>query len=69
MKVRITYPNGLVEVETLEVDSLDALAMQKWGVTSAQEVVEGYGIKLQVLGDGDPEHEDLQEQEPEQPAE
>ena len=52
MKFKVTWSSGKdTEFETNECEGVDAFAMRRWGMNSAAQVFEEYGVKLEVAED------------------
>lgn len=46
----IIWPSGLSTVECSECTTLDAYAMERWGVNSMEEVTAQYDVKVTLHG-------------------
>lgn len=54
MKFKVTWTSGKeAEFETNECESVDAFAMRRWGMNSAAEVNEQFGVGIEVAAEGE----------------
>lgn len=52
-KFHVQWTSGSRSIETAEAATADAYAMERWGMNSAAQVFDDYGVKITLLSDGD----------------
>lgn len=63
MKFRIDWSSRKRTIETAEAATPDAYAMERWGIDTAQEVFDLYGVTITAVGSEPLEPSDLQSPE------